>query len=486
MAGTMPAPDGGANPFAWNQIIAQMGSRSAEGLRRDTQSMRDKMADVTVARQNNIMGLGLASQNRQNTFNENEWEGQTPSRLGMLRGTGGGSSAISVDKAPEQYREWIKQAAAKEGVDPDLLASLLNQESGFKAGVTGKMTKYGVARGMGQFLDATARSVGITNPYDPQQAIFGSAKYLGDNLKKFGGDTRAALAAYNWGPGNAAKWLANGADPNRLPAETRNYITSITGGRNSKAVTAMMNEDGTAPSNSEGYTDGRVAISKSSMSHIKDFDSKYDILPGQTDKRGIQYWLPKAADASGKPTRRKIAITEMQLGQMSEAEQARWRPVLGEFNNRGAGMYEERIKKPDGTYMTNEEEDQVNAAETNPVPSGTPAIPTATDTTPSPIASPAPAAVTPTAPPVVATPTATPSVIPAPVPTGNSQPISPAPSPAAAIDPMTATDSAQLAPSPKLTTGKKPRLRVDTTTKPGFTQFFDADTNQLVHEKPNG
>jgi hypothetical protein len=44
-------------------------------------------------------------------------------------------------------------------------------------------------------------------------------------------DVPTALIAYNWGPGNADKWIAAGRDPKALPAETRNYVAKITGGQ---------------------------------------------------------------------------------------------------------------------------------------------------------------------------------------------------------------------------------------------------------------
>lgn len=43
------------------------------------------------------------------------------------------------------------------------------------------------------------------------------------------GNVEHALAAYNWGPANTSKWIARGADPAKLPAETRQYVTNIQG-----------------------------------------------------------------------------------------------------------------------------------------------------------------------------------------------------------------------------------------------------------------
>lgn len=53
--------------------------------------------------------------------------------------------------------------------------------------------------------------------------------YMRAMLQEYGGDLPTALAAYNWGPGKVNKWRAEGADPAKLPQETRSYIEKITG-----------------------------------------------------------------------------------------------------------------------------------------------------------------------------------------------------------------------------------------------------------------
>lgn len=69
--------------------------------------------------------------------------------------------------------------------------------------------------------------------------------YLAAMLRKYNGNLDHALAAYNWGPGNADKWIAAGADPSKLPKETREYIPKVktamgvTGEATVRTVTSM-------------------------------------------------------------------------------------------------------------------------------------------------------------------------------------------------------------------------------------------------------
>lgn len=85
------------------------------------------------------------------------------------------------------------------------------------------------AMGLMQVMPDTARQPGfglqrLANPMDPKaNEAFGRA-YMDKMLGRYKNDPRRALAAYNWGAGNADKWDGN---VNSLPAETRNYIAKI-------------------------------------------------------------------------------------------------------------------------------------------------------------------------------------------------------------------------------------------------------------------
>lgn len=122
------------------------------------------------------------------------------------------------------YQPMINDSASRYGVDPTMLARQLYQESGFR---TNAVSPAG-AEGIAQFMPQTAARYGV-NTRDPQSSIEGAAHYMGDLTKQFGGNTGLALAGYNWGEGNVAKWMASGANPAAMPMETRNYVRSITG-----------------------------------------------------------------------------------------------------------------------------------------------------------------------------------------------------------------------------------------------------------------
>ncbi len=121
--------------------------------------------------------------------------------------------------AATQYDAQITVAATKYGIDPALLKGLIRQESNFNASAQSGAG----AQGLTQLMPGTASSLGV-DPSDPAQAIEGGAKYLKQQLDRFGGDPSKALAAYNAGPGAVAKY--GGVPPY---AETQNYVQKVLG-----------------------------------------------------------------------------------------------------------------------------------------------------------------------------------------------------------------------------------------------------------------
>ncbi len=71
-------------------------------------------------------------------------------------------------------------------------------------------------------MDSTARGLGVTDSFDPQQSLDGGAKYLAGLLKQFHGDQRLAIAAYNAGPGAVQRY--GGVPPYQ---ETQRYVPKV-------------------------------------------------------------------------------------------------------------------------------------------------------------------------------------------------------------------------------------------------------------------
>jgi hypothetical protein len=123
------------------------------------------------------------------------------------------------------YRQLAYQTAQKYGIDPDLFVRQIQAESAFRPDAVSSAG----AIGLGQLMPATAKELGV-DPTDPVQNLEGAARYMKQQLDRFG-DPALALAAYNAGPSRVAK--ANGV-PNIT--ETQNYVAKILGGKGGAAM----------------------------------------------------------------------------------------------------------------------------------------------------------------------------------------------------------------------------------------------------------
>jgi membrane-bound lytic murein transglycosylase B len=108
--------------------------------------------------------------------------------------TGPESVALSDRQIIEQN---IQRAAAKYNLPPELITAVIRAESNFEVSAVSTAG----AQGLMQLMPATAKALGVKNPFDIEQNIDGGTKYLRKMLDRFGGSVRKALAAYNAGPG---------------------------------------------------------------------------------------------------------------------------------------------------------------------------------------------------------------------------------------------------------------------------------------------
>lgn len=111
----------------------------------------------------------------------------------------------------------IYREARKNDLPPELVAAMVHTESDFRPGLVSNKS----AQGLMQIVPSTAALLGVDDPFDPEKNIAAGTKYFRYLLDRFDDETMA-LAAYNAGEGNVARF--GGVPPF---AETRNYISKV-------------------------------------------------------------------------------------------------------------------------------------------------------------------------------------------------------------------------------------------------------------------
>ena len=144
--------------------------------------------------------------------------GENAGMEGKTKTNAGERFPNGISASAEKYEGIIRKAAAANDVDPDLVRGVIQVESGFNAAACSPKG----AMGLMQLMPGTARELGVSDPYDPEENVMGGTRYLKRLLNRYDGNISLALAAYNWGMGN----VENRRD--QMPEETRNYIGRIT------------------------------------------------------------------------------------------------------------------------------------------------------------------------------------------------------------------------------------------------------------------
>ena len=113
----------------------------------------------------------------------------------------------------------IDEAASRHNVDPSLVRSVVKVESNFNPNAVSSKG----AMGLMQLMPSTARSLNVSNPFDPAQNVDAGVRHLRKLLDNYGGNVQLSLAAYNAGAGAVAR--SAGVPHFR---ETQNYVRRIT------------------------------------------------------------------------------------------------------------------------------------------------------------------------------------------------------------------------------------------------------------------
>lgn len=120
--------------------------------------------------------------------------------------------------ATQELDQLIEKNSKEQGVKPDLIRAVINQESGNRpCAVSSKG-----AQGLMQLMPETAAELGVGDPFNAKQNVEGGTKLLKTLLAKYKGDVALTLAAYNAGSGRVDR---DGGIPD-IP-ETMGYVTQI-------------------------------------------------------------------------------------------------------------------------------------------------------------------------------------------------------------------------------------------------------------------
>ncbi len=120
----------------------------------------------------------------------------------------------------EKYKleSLITHFAQKFKLDRALLKAVIKVESDFNPLVVSSKG----AQGLMQLMPETAQEIGVSNPFDPSDSIYGGSLYLRKMLDSFDLNLDYALAAYNAGPGAVRRY--GGIPPYK---ETQNYVKRV-------------------------------------------------------------------------------------------------------------------------------------------------------------------------------------------------------------------------------------------------------------------
>lgn len=143
------------------------------------------------------------------------------SRQGPARPNARRDRVRARDRSPDRYSRydsWIREAAGLYQLPEPFIRAVMRVESDFNHDVVSSAG----AMGLMQLMPRTAAAMGVRDPFDPRQNIFGGARYLRILANKFNGDLVLTLAAYNAGEGAVIRY--RGVPPYD---ETRRYVQRV-------------------------------------------------------------------------------------------------------------------------------------------------------------------------------------------------------------------------------------------------------------------
>lgn len=205
-------------------------------------------------------------------------------------------SAVCQVSGRTDYEAYFQAASDTYQVPVNLLKAVAKAESDF----TPDAVSHCGAQGIMQLMPATARSLGVTNAFDPAQNIMGGAKFLRQLLDRFDGNVTLAVAGYNAGPGAVQKY--GGVPPYK---ETQNYVAKVLGYAGSDisipaSTGSAMSAASAALSAAGGYSTGSGSLDSLTTDELLDLVMQGYSSNGIHNKEAARLFLQKFLSEDGK------------------------------------------------------------------------------------------------------------------------------------------------------------------------------------------
>lgn len=208
----------GASPRAGTRTSV---AAAAELMRLDMMRSAFSLGDAEGGERPPVMGRAVELMLK--SFAENGREPAAAPASPVVSDTPAPAGAAAVSHPVEEKKSgnWLDdvvgRASRRYGVEVGLIKAVIKAESNFNPNAVSRVG----AQGLMQLMPATARGLGVTDSFDPEQNVMAGTKFLKDLLARYSGNVDKALAAYNWGPGNVDR------KPHLLPRETREYLVKV-------------------------------------------------------------------------------------------------------------------------------------------------------------------------------------------------------------------------------------------------------------------